>query len=233
MPVFQLTEDLIFPRPTLAEESGLLAIGGDLSPDRLIAGYRWGIFPWYSEGDPILWWFTSPRLVIYPDEFRISKRLARYVRKPLYMVTMDKAFEQVIDSCASVRTINGEETWITDDMKNAYCRLHDLGYAHSVECWHNETLAGGLYGIALDRVFFGESMFTRMSNSSKIALASLVIHLKKNYFGMIDCQMTTDHMLRYGAREISGRDFLRHLNSLISTISPNGVWKDDTNISSL
>ncbi len=230
MPVFQLTNDVIFPRPDLAEESGLIAIGGDLNPRRLITGYRCGIFPWYSEGDPILWWFTSPRLVIYPDEFRISKRLARYMRKPLYRVTMDKAFEEVIESCARIRTINGEETWITKEMKEAYCKMHDLGYAHSVECWQNETLAGGLYGIALDRVFFGESMFTRMSNSSKIALASLVLHLRKNNFGLIDCQMTTEHLVRYGAREISGRAFLNHLDQLISTTSSHGVWKYDTKI---
>jgi leucyl/phenylalanyl-tRNA--protein transferase len=228
MPVFQLTDDIVFPKPSLAEENGLLAIGGDLSPGRLITGYRHGIFPWYSEGDPILWWFTSPRLVIYPNEFRIPKRLVRYMRKPLYRVTMDKAFDQVIESCAGLRTKNGEETWITDEMRNAYCQLHDLGYAHSVECWQNETLAGGLYGIALDRVFFGESMFTSLSNGSKIALASLVNHLKKRGFGLIDCQMTTDHLLRYGAREISGRNFLRHLKDLISTISPDGVWTYDT-----
>jgi len=228
MPVFQLIEDILFPCPSLAEENGLLAIGGDLSPARLINGYRKGIFPWYSEGDPILWWFTSPRLVIYPDEFRIPKRLVRYMRKPLYRVTMDQAFDQVIDCCAEIRLNNGEETWITDEMRNAYCQLHDLGYAHSVECWQNETLVGGLYGIALDKVFFGESMFTSLSNSSKIALASLVDHLKKRNFGLIDCQMTTDHLLRYGAREISGKNFLRHLKDLISTISPDGVWTYDT-----
>ncbi len=229
MPVFQLTEDITFPPPTLAEENGLLAVGGDLTPGRLINGYRQGIFPWYSEGDPILWWFTSPRFVIHPDEFRIPKRLARYLRKPTFTVTMDKAFEQVIDYCATIRTHKGEETWITDEMKNAYCQLHNLGYAHSVECWQNDMLAGGLYGVALDRVFFGESMFTRVSNSSKMALACLVGHLKKKNFGLIDCQMTTDHLMRYGAREISGRDFLRHLKNLISTTSPDGVWKNDTN----
>ena len=228
MPVFQLTEDIVFPSPSLAEENGLLAIGGDLSPGRLINGYRNGIFPWYSNDDPILWWFTSPRLVIYPEEFRIPKRLVRYMRKPLYRVTMDQAFDKVIDCCATIRINNGEETWITDEMRNAYCQLHDLGYAHSVECWQNETLAGGLYGIALDRVFFGESMFSSLSNSSKIALASLVNHLKERNFGLIDCQMTTDHLLRYGAREISGKNFLRHLKDLISTISPDGVWTYDT-----
>ncbi len=228
MPVFRLSSDIIFPNPTLAEDNGLLAIGGDLTPARLITGYKRGIFPWYSKGDPILWWFTSPRLVIFPQEFRVPKRLKRYMRKPLYRVTMDTAFDQVIDSCADIRTKNRDETWITGEMKDAYCQLHKQGYAHSVECWQDETLAGGLYGIALGRVFFGESMFTRLSNGSKVALASLVNYLKNKEFGLIDCQMTTDHLLQYGAREISGSDFLQHLKDLITTTSPDGVWKYDT-----
>lgn len=227
MPVFQLTDEIIFPRPSYAEENGLLAIGGDLSPERIITGYRWGIFPWFSEGDPILWWFTSPRLVIYPHEFRISKRLARYMRKPLFKITIDEAFDQVIECCAATRTKIGEETWITEEMKGAYRQLHNLGYAHSIECWQDDRLAGGLYGIALGRVFFGESMFTEVSNSSKIALAVLVHYLKGKNFKLIDCQMTTKHLLRHGAREISGRDFLRHLNEFITTTSPDGVWKYD------
>lgn len=229
MPVFQLTKDIIFPRPSLAEENGLLAVGGDLSPGRLISAYRLGIFPWYSEGDPILWWFTSPRFVIYPAKFRVPKRLARYIKKSLYRVTMDCAFDQVIEACAAVRTLQGEETWITEEMKVAYSTLHDLGYAHSVECWQDDELIGGLYGVALDRVFFGESMFTIMPNGSKIALASLVKHLTQRQFKLIDCQMTTDHLLQYGAREISGRDFRRHLKEYISTLSPDGNWYYDEN----
>ncbi len=229
MPVFQLTQDIIFPRPSLAEENGLLAIGGDLSPGRLISAYRLGIFPWYSEGDPILWWFTSPRFVIYPDKFRTPKRLARYMRKPLYRITMDSAFDQVIELCATVRTISGEETWITEEMKVAYTSLHDLGYAHSVECWQGDELAGGLYGVALDQVFFGESMFTILPNGSKIALATLVKHLKKKKFKLIDCQMTTEHLLRYGACEISGRVFRHHLKEYISKLSPDGNWNYEQN----
>ncbi len=229
MPVFQLTKDIIFPRPSLAEENGLLAVGGDLSPGRLISAYRLGIFPWYSEGDPILWWFTSPRFVIYPDKFRVPKRLARYIKKSLYQVTMDSAFDQVIEACAAVRTLQGEDTWITEEMKVAYSTLHDLGYAHSVECWQDDKLIGGLYGVALDRVFFGESMFTIMPNGSKIALASLVRHLTQRQCKLIDCQMTTDHLLQYGAREISGRDFRRHLKEYISKLSPDGNWYYDEN----
>jgi len=224
MPVFRLTEEILFPRPSLAEENGLLAIGGDLSPARLISAYRRGIFPWYSPGDPILWWFTSPRLVLFPETFRVPKRLARYMRKPLFTVTFDTAFERVIESCAAVRTMKGEETWITEEMKTAYLQLHQLGYAHSVECWQEQTLAGGLYGVLLDRVFFGESMFTLLSNGSKIALASLVIQLRRKNCRLIDCQMTTEHLLHYGACEISGRDFQRCLNTYIENVFPDGKW---------
>jgi leucyl/phenylalanyl-tRNA---protein transferase len=224
MPVFQLTEKIVFPRPDLAEENGLLAIGGDLSPERLLVAYRSGIFPWFSRNDPILWWSTSPRLVLFPHEFRISKRLLRDIKKPLYTITMDRAFEQVITSCARVRTDNGEDTWISKEMQDAYCTLHRLGYAHSVECWHGEQLAGGLYGIVLDRVFFGESMVTILKNSSKLALAALVAVLKKKNIQLIDCQMTTRHLLGFGAREISGSEFQNHLKTLIKTLSPDGVW---------
>ncbi len=227
MPVFQLPDEILFPLTDLAEESGLLAIGGDLSPERLVAAYSKGIFPWYSQEDPILWWFTSPRSVIYPAEFKIPKRLARQIRKNLYTVTMDTAFDQVIEACAKAKYRKEKGTWITKEMQGAYSRLHQLGYAHSVECWHEDLLVGGLYGMALDRIFFGESMFTHMSNSSKIALATLVSHLKKGGFQLIDCQMTTDHLLQFGAREISGDTFRQHLTSFISTTTPNGVWQHD------
>lgn len=227
MPVFRLNEEVIFPRPSLAEENGLLAVGGDLSPERLISAYTLGIFPWYSQGDPILWWHITPRLVIFPEQFRIPKRLARYIRKPLFQVSLDCAFARVIESCAAVRTLQGEETWITDEMKEAYLRLHRLGYAHSVECWQGDKLAGGLYGVALDRVFFGESMFTTISNGSKVALASLVIYLRRRGFRLIDCQMTTEHLLQYGACEISGNEFRRYLNDYINTLSPDGKWTDE------
>ena len=228
MPVFQLTEKIVFPRPDLAEDNGLLAIGGDLRPERLIAAYRSGIFPWYSRNDPILWWSTSPRLVLFPAEFRISRRLLRDIRKPLYRITMDRAFEQVITSCARVRTDRDEETWISAQMREAYCTLHRLGYAHSVECWHGEQLAGGLYGVTLDRVFFGESMFTILKNGSKLALAALVGFLKRRNVQLIDCQMTTRHLLGFGAREISGTEFQGHLKTLIQTLSPDGAWHNET-----
>lgn len=227
MPVFRLTEDIVFPRPELAEENGLLAVGGDLSAGRLLTAYRLGIFPWYADGDPILWWFTSPRLVIYPKQFRVSKRLARYIKKPLYRVTMDEAFIEVIGACASVTRNEGEGTWLTTDMIQAYINLHELGYAHSVECWQGDTLAGGLYGVGLDRVFFGESMFTTRSNGSKIALAILAQYLTAQGYRLIDCQMKTDHLLRYGACEISGKEFRKLLLKYIQQLIPDGKWRYD------
>lgn len=227
MPLFQLTDEIIFPPPCLAEENGLLAIGGDLQPARLVAAYQSGIFPWFSPGDPLLWWFIDPRLVIFLDEFKVSTRLARDLRKSRFRVTFDRAFARVINSCAQVRTEKGEGTWVSSEMCEAYCRLHDLGYAHSVECWQGDTLAGGLYGIALDRIFFGESMFTRVSNGSKVALAALVSRLKAADFQLIDCQMTTRHLLSFGAREISGIEFLEQLKLFIQTTVPGGRWCDD------
>ncbi len=210
MSIFQLTEEIVFPDPRLAEENGLLAIGGDLSVTRLLAAYSTGIFPWYSEGEPPLWWFTDPRLVLFPGEFKVSKRLARSLRNSGFHTTFNQDFDQVISSCAEIRIENGEGTWISDEMKEAYKTLHRKGYAHSVECWRDDTLAGGLYGILLGKVFFGESMFTRISNGSKAALVALVEQLKQQEIAVIDCQMTTNHLLSFGAREICGNEF-RHL----------------------
>lgn len=227
MGLHRLTSELIFPPPFLADENGLLAFGGDLEPARLIAAYRSGIFPWFSPGDPILWWFLDPRLVLFPDEFRLSRRLARELRRGRFRITCDRAFAQVMKSCAQVRIERGEGTWIGERMLDAYGRLHELGYAHSVECWQGDRLAGGMYGIALDRVFFGESMFTRVSNASKVALTALVSRLKERGFQLIDCQMTTRHLVSFGAREISGSEFLDLLGALIQTTVPDGKWCDD------
>ncbi len=228
MPVFRLNRQPFFPPTDLAEESGLIAVGGDLKPDRLIAAYSQGIFPWYSEGDPLLWWFTTPRLVLFPEEFRIPKRLARTIRQKKFAVTFDTAFAEVISSCASSRP-NREETWIVDDMMNAYIQLHELGYAHSVECWKDDELAGGLYGIRLDRMFFGESMFTHITDGSKIALVALVEQLKEKDVKLIDCQMTTQHLVNLGARELLKEEFQDQINSLINTTYPDGKWTNDDN----
>ncbi len=228
MPIFQLLDDTyLFPNPGFAEENGLLAVGGDLSPERLIKAYERGIFPWFSEDEPILWWFTSPRLVLFPDEIHVPKRLARFIRKSPFSVSYDTAFEEVIDSCASIRQNRGEETWITGKMKNAYTSLHDLGYAHSVECWKNDTLAGGLYGVSLGRVFFGESMFSHETNASKVALVALSRLLQQKDYKIIDCQMTTSHLLQFGACEISGKRFSRYLQEFITNLSPEGHWNDE------
>jgi leucyl/phenylalanyl-tRNA--protein transferase len=228
MPVFQLTDRIVFPHPELAEPSGLLAVGGDLSPQRLLAGYQRGIFPWYSEEDPILWWFTSPRLVLFPEELKVSRRLKRYLKNTNQSFTIDKDFEQVIINCAQTRIDSNEETWITTDMIAAYTKLHYLGFAHSVECWDGMTLVGGLYGIALGNVFFGESMFSCQKNSSKFALIHLVGFLQKNNYRLVDCQMTTAHLSSMGAREVSGTEFQSLLKQFINSTTPDGAWSYDT-----
>lgn len=227
MPVYQLTKHISFPPTDYAEENGLLAIGGDLSPQRLIAAYRLGIFPWYSDGDPLLWWYPHPRLVLFPDEFRIPRRLQRYFRKSPVTITLDCAFPLVIKECATVRTETGSGTWITAEMQAAYVTLHRLGFAHSIECWQENRLVGGLYGISLGQMFFGESMFSRIQCASQFALIALLSYLKRNNFQMVDCQMTTNHLIRFGAREISGREFQLHLKNYIQDITPHENWKDN------
>jgi len=228
MPIFQLTDAPVFPDPTLAEENGLLAVGGDLSVERLLAAYSKGIFPWYSEGDPPLWWFTNPRMVLFPREFSVSKRLARTLRNSDFSITFDTEFSLVINACAETRIRQGEGTWISNDMKEAYVRLHLAGHAHSVECWLDGKLAGGLYGVSLGNIFFGESMFTRISNGSKAALVALVERLKQQGVAVIDCQMTTSHLKTFGAREISG-DAFRHLLQLhVLSFNNEITWNNDT-----
>jgi leucyl/phenylalanyl-tRNA--protein transferase len=229
MPVFQLTDQIIFPYPELAEENGLLAVGGDLKPQRLVEAYRQGIFPWYSENDPILWWFTSPRLIIFPEELRVSRRLARYFRNSRLSFSINKAFQEVITSCAINRTSQGEETWITEEMLAAYINLHHLNFSHSVECWENDKLVGGLYGVALGKVFFGESMFSNTANASKFALMYLVDFLTQNDYKLIDCQMTTTHLVSLGAREIPGKAFQHLLKQHIKTTTSDGAWPHEEN----
>lgn len=215
MAIFQLNDTSIFPNPELAEKNGLLAIGGDLSVKRLLSAYSQGIFPWYSEGDPPLWWFTDPRLVLFLEEFHIPRRLARTLRNTEFHTTFNKNFEAVIQACAEVRTNKEEGTWINPDMQEAFIAFHHAGHAHSVECWLQNKLVGGLYGVQIGKIFFGESMFTRRSNASKVALVSLVSHLQKQAVQFIDCQMTTDHLLSFGAREINGTKFTQLLKKYI------------------
>ena len=226
MPVFQLTEKIIFPPPELAEENGLLAVGGDLSAKRLLLAYSKGIFPWYSAGEPILWWSPSPRLVIIPDEFKVPSRLSRFIKQKKYKVTMDHAFQQVIAGCASAADRQHKGTWIDDDMIEAYTLLHEMGYAHSVECWMDDELVGGLYGIALGKIFFGESMFSRQSNASKVAFVYLAEKLLERGFDLIDCQLKTEHLMQFGAREIPGTEFQDLLVRSV-TLETTGKWQKD------
>jgi leucyl/phenylalanyl-tRNA---protein transferase len=216
MPVFRLTKELIFPSPELAEEDGLLAVGGDLSEERLLLAYSMGIFPWYADGPPVLWWSPDPRLVLIPDELKISRSLRQTIDKGLFTVKIDTAFTDVIRNCAEIRREGQRGTWITEEMIEAYIRLHHAGYAHSVESWQNGELVGGLYGLALGKAFFGESMFTRKSSASKIALVTLAEYLHALDYSFIDCQVTTEHLKSLGAREIRRSEFLRLLKEALS-----------------
>ncbi len=225
MPVFQLSDEYIFPPPELAEESGLLAVGGDLCEERLLLAYSMGIFPWYSGDDPILWWSPDPRLVLLPDDLKISRSLMQTINKGTFKVTMDTAFESVIKACATVNRKDDGDTWITSDMIDAYIGLHKSGYAHSVESWYDGELVGGLYGISLGSAFFGESMFTKKSNASKVAFAFLVQQLWKWNFTVIDCQITTAHLKSFGAIEISRSEFLEQLQSSLNIDERKNRWK--------
>lgn len=202
----------------LREPAGLLAAGGDLTPDRLIDAYRHGIFPWFSDGDPVLWWSTDPRMVLFVEEFRVShslkKRLVRSIDDDRTEVRCDTAFEEVIRACAAPRDAEGG-TWIVDEMVDAYVELHRLGVAHSVETWIDGRLAGGLYGLAIGRMFYGESMFTRATDASKIALAHLVAFARSQSMPMLDCQQQTRHLASMGARPISRTDFSEEIRNLV------------------
>ena len=224
MPVYLLSDDLAFPSPQLAPKEGLLAVGGDLSQERLLLAYRMGIFPWYSKYEPILWWSPDPRLVLYPGELRVSKSLQKTIKKGLFRVTADQAFEAVINACAQSRTSADEGTWIVEEMIDAYCKLHESGFAHSVEAWKGDRLAGGLYGVSLGRCFFGESMFTHISNASKVAFVALVKHLQALNFDLIDCQVTTPHLLKFGAREIPRARYLNELEKSLKPRTLKGQW---------
>lgn len=224
MPVYLLSDDLVFPSPQLAPKEGLLAVGGDLSQERLLLAYRMGIFPWYSRYEPILWWSPDPRLVLYPGELRVSRSLQKTIKKGLFRVTMDQAFAAVINACAQSRTSADEGTWIVEEMIDAYCNLHESGFAHSVEAWREDELVGGLYGVSLGRCFFGESMFTHISNASKVAFVALVKHMQALNFDLIDCQVTTPHLLRFGAREISRARYLNELDKSLKPSTLKGQW---------
>ncbi len=225
-----LDRDQPFPplSRALTEPNGLLAAGGALTAERLIEAYRNAIFPWYSEGQPLLWWSPDPRMVLMPGEFNTSRSLGKRLKKGGFEVRTDSAFERVMRACAAPRG-EREGTWITDDMVAAYTALHQRGFAHSVETWIDGELAGGLYGVALSRMFYGESMFARATDASKIALAHLARQLQRWGFGMIDCQMNTDHLASLGAREIPRADFVRELKVLVNC-DPPASWRFDADL---
>jgi leucyl/phenylalanyl-tRNA--protein transferase len=210
----------------LSDPAGLLVAGGDLSPARLIAAYRQGIFPWYNAGDPILWWSPDPRMVLLPDELRVPRSLAKLMRRQPYEIRVDSAFRAVMTACAQPRA-GQAGTWINADIIDAYTQLHALGVAHSVEAWQDGVLVGGLYGIALGRAFYGESMFARAPDASKIAFVHLVRQLQRWQFGMIDCQMNTAHLARFGARESPRADFIARLESLVNLAAVPTPWRLD------
>ena len=212
----------------LRESNGLLAAGGDLSVPRLLEAYRHGIFPWFNLGEPILWWSPDPRMVLIPGEFKTSRSLAKVLRNAAYEVRCDTAFEQVMRGCAAPRG-GHHGTWIHEDMIAAYCALYEIGYAHSVEVWMDGRLVGGLYGVSIGRMFYGESMFSHASNASKIALAYLARQLERWQFKMIDCQMNTAHLASLGAREISRSEFIARLQELINCESVTH-WQFDTDL---
>ncbi|WP_310450773.1 leucyl/phenylalanyl-tRNA--protein transferase [Sulfuritalea sp.] len=221
-----LPEAHLFPpvATALSEPNGLLAAGGDLSPQRLLAAYRRGIFPWFSAGEPLLWWSPDPRMVLFPDELKISRSLAKTLRNADYEVRLDTAFGEVIRACARKPRAGQSGTWITPEMQQAYRELHRLGHAHSVETWIDGKLAGGLYGIAIGQAFYGESMFADARDASKIALAHLCAYLKLRGFGIIDCQMETRHLASLGARPIPRCDFAARLEALCAHDDAAGRW---------
>ena len=206
-----LTDELSFPNTNESSSDGLLAIGGDLSTERLLLAYENGIFPWFEEGEPIMWWSPKQRMVLFLEELIVSHSMINIINKNIFQVTFNKAFREVIQNCQSVKREGQYGTWITDEMIESYCKLHQLGKAMSVEVWQNDILVGGLYGVDMFPVFCGESMFSKVSNASKIAFISLVNYLKMNHYNLLDCQIYNDHLDSLGCREILREDFLRLL----------------------
>lgn len=214
MPLFPLTQKISFPPVHLSEPEGLLAIGGDLSAERLLLAYRNGIFPWY-EGEPILWWSPDPRFVLFPNEMKVSKSMKQLLKRNTFEFTINKAFNEVTNNCKTIPRGGQSGTWITDEVKNAYIGLHKLGYAHSAEAWIGNELAGGLYGIRMGKVFFGESMFSNTSNASKYAFIKYVQELQLEDVKLIDCQVYTEHLESLGARLIERNNFIEFLKEYI------------------
>ena len=221
-----LTRSDAFPAlgSALKSPNGLLAAGADLSPQRLLSAYRLGIFPWYNEGEPILWWSPDPRMVLFPAELRVTRSLAKRLKRKDYAIRADTEFHSVVTACARIPRPDQDGTWITPEILDAYFRLHELGFAHSVETWIDGELAGGLYGVALGSIFYGESMFSRATDASKIALVHLVRQLQQWDFKLIDCQMKSEHLESLGAREIPRSEFSARLAELVNYPQSQGRW---------
>ncbi len=226
-----ITRGARFPSPNTAliEPDGLLCAGGDLNPETIINAYSQGIYPWFSNGQPILWWTPDPRMVLFPDEFQISKSLAKTMRQEKFTVRFDTAFRDIIEGCAAPRDAvanPGGGTWIVEEIQNAYTALHKKGIAHSAESWRDGKLVGGLYGVAIGKVFFGESMFSRETDASKVAFATLVQKLREDGFKLIDCQQQTRHLASFGARPIARSTFMQHLKEYIDIEALGSVWSN-------
>ena len=224
MPVFELPQEVLFPNPNDAEPEGVLAFGGDLSPERLLVAYSLGIFPWYNEDEPILWWSLDPRLICFPDEAKFSKSLMQQIRKKEFTISIDTNFRNVIENCAFVRRKQENGTWIRPEIIEAYCQLHELGFAHSFEVYKENKLVGGLYGVSIGGMFSGESMFHTQTNASKIAFYYLIQTAKQLQFDFIDCQQVTDHLQTLGAKPMPRTEFLDRLQKSIQKKTYRGKW---------
>ena len=209
--MYQLNEEIEFPSPLTANEEGIVAYGGDLNPERVLLAYRNGIFPWFENDDYLLWWSPDPRMVLFPENLKISKSTKKFMRNTNFQITFNKSFTEVVNACAKVKRFGQNGTWITDGLKEAYNKLHEQGHAYSVEVWQNMELVGGLYGIDLGNIFCGESMFTIKNNASKIAFIHLVKELSKNKYKLIDCQVPSAHLKSLGAEEIPRSEFIKYL----------------------
>jgi leucyl/phenylalanyl-tRNA--protein transferase len=225
MPIYQLPEEPVFPPADLADKDGLLAVGGDLSPQRLLNAYASGIFPWYTSGQPILWWSPDPRMVLFPENFRRHKNLGKLIEKKTFTFSFDQEFENVITYCGSVKREKQKGTWITEEMKEAYINLHKAGYAHSVETYFDGRLCGGLYGVSIGNMFFGESMFHLKADASKVALWHLVDFCMHHGIKVIDVQQNTSHLKSMGAELVSRKNFLTLLEQNLTTASLIGDWQ--------
>lgn len=225
--IFRIPRQHVFPDPSLSDPSGLLGVGGDLDPERLLLAYRSGIFPWYEHGQPILWWSPDPRNVLYTRELVVPRALAKRIRQRRYRITLDRAFEDVITACSETPRPGQRGTWITSEMRTAYTHLHALGCAHSVEAWEGDTLVGGLYGVSVGRLYAGESMFSRAADASKVAFVHLVRQLEIWGVPMIDSQVHTAHLERFGAREIPRSEYLASCTVLAAEPGRQGPWSFD------